>query len=685
MNKFYSLLLLFMPCTLISQDYYQDINTNTSVLLRASLHELIKDHNSVSYGACVQYLKSTDEDPNNSNNIILIYKQNSISKEDFASNPSENDFWNREHVWASSLGGFPPDGEFGSNPAYSDLHNLKPSDKTVNSSKSNKSFDVGGGQHNEATECFSTNYTWEPPDNVKGDIARMLFYMDIRYEGDEGEPDLTVVEQVNTYPNPEIGNLRTLIIWHIQDPVDLFEYNRNEIIYDIQNNRNPFIDHPEYAEIIWEAYFNCINFSTLSYIEPCNQIEGCTDENACNYDVIATLNDESCVYPTTYYDCQSNCINDNDGDSVCDEIEVLGCTDSNALNYSMQATEEDSSCQYPIIISNALTFQGILDLDLPSAGNDGKAIHLIALADIADLSIFGIGVANNGGGSDGQEYVFEPISLLAGDNILLARSPEAMSTYFGDCFDIFEHVLVANSNIGHNGNDAIELFEQNQLIETFGDINSDGTGQDWEYIDSWAYKMNQYDWMNAEINCTENSTNTQSSSCPYPICTSLFPNQQTILITDGWSVISTYITSENPGIDQILSPLTDNLIIAKDYLGNAYLPQWGFNGIGDIQIGHGYYLKTNTVATLTLYGDYIQPDDNPINLVEGWSVVGYLRTEPIALDTIFESLVEFGFIIIIKDYIGAAYLPEWGYNGIGDMNPGQGYQIKTNGNCILQY
>ena len=70
MKKLYSLLLLFTPCTLISQDYYQGINTNSSVLLRSSLHELINDHNSVSYSACVQHLKSTDEDPNNSNNII---------------------------------------------------------------------------------------------------------------------------------------------------------------------------------------------------------------------------------------------------------------------------------------------------------------------------------------------------------------------------------------------------------------------------------------------------------------------------------------------------------------------------------------------------------------------------------------------------------------------------------------
>ena len=173
------------------------------------------------------------QDKNNSNNIILIYKQNSIPKDDFASDPSENDFWNREHVWAKSLGGFDPDGQFGLNPAYSDLHNIKPSDKTVNTSKSNKSFDQGGEQHEEAIQCFFTNYTWEPPDNVKGDIARILFYMDVRYEGDEGEPDLTVVEEVNTFPNPEIGNLRTLIIWHLQDLVTdrYFSFNKHILNY----------------------------------------------------------------------------------------------------------------------------------------------------------------------------------------------------------------------------------------------------------------------------------------------------------------------------------------------------------------------------------------------------------------------------------------------------------------------
>ena len=198
-------------------------------------------------------------------------------------------------------------------------------------------------------------------------------------------------------------------------------------------------------------------------------------------------------------------------------------------------------------------------------------------------------------------------------------------------------------------------------------------------------EINQTEWINAEVNCTENSTNTQSSICPYPTCLNIFPNHQDILVPAGWSIISTYLNPVNPEIDQLLAPLTDNLIIAKDYLGNAYIPQWDFNGIGDIQMGHGYYVKTNTETTLTLYGDYILPEENPINLVDGWSVAGYLRLEPITLDIIFESLVELGFITIIKDYFGNAYLPEWGYNGIGDMNPGQGYQIKTNGDCILQY
>ena len=86
---------------------------------------------------------------------------------------------------------------------------------------------------------------------MKGDIARILFYMDVRYEGGYNEPDLTLVEFSDTYPNPEIGNLETLLEWHLLDPVDSFELNRNKVIFSWQGNRNPFIDHPEYVARIW--------------------------------------------------------------------------------------------------------------------------------------------------------------------------------------------------------------------------------------------------------------------------------------------------------------------------------------------------------------------------------------------------------------------------------------------------
>ena len=88
---------------------------------------------------------------------------------------------------------------------------------------------------------------------VKGDVARMLMYMDVRYEGENGERDLELADKVNTYPNPTHGKKSVLLQWHKLDPVDAFEMNRNNVIQSIQGNRNPFIDHPEWADLIWPA------------------------------------------------------------------------------------------------------------------------------------------------------------------------------------------------------------------------------------------------------------------------------------------------------------------------------------------------------------------------------------------------------------------------------------------------
>ena len=164
------------------------------------------------------------------------------------------------------------------------------------------------------------------------------------------------------------------------------------------------------------------------------------------------------------------------------------------------------------INSQDLSLQGIIDFTVPSGGNDGKALHVIANADIANLSLYGIGVANNGGGTDGQEYTFPAVSVSAGDNILIARTPSAMASYLGvNVVTIIE----SNTSISQNGDDAIELYFNAEVIETFGDVDTDGTGESWEYLDSWAYKVDGA-WTYGGVNCTDGSDSNASSNCPYP-------------------------------------------------------------------------------------------------------------------------------------------------------------------------
>ena len=180
------------------------------------------------------------------------------------------------------------------------------------------------------------------------------------------------------------------------------------------------------------------------------------------------------------------------------------------------------------VLDTGLILKGVIDFDLPSGGVSGKAIHLYALKPISNLSLYGIGVANNGGGSDGEEYTFPAVNLAYGAHVLLALDTLAMASYFDSCYSFFDTVFIANSMISHNGDDAIELFENGAIIETFGDPNVDGTGEPWEYKDSWAYKdtsgllsFSGYNWVVAQINCTDGSITTSSSVCPYPFCASM--------------------------------------------------------------------------------------------------------------------------------------------------------------------
>lgn len=226
--------------------YYADAVGKTGDALHEALHEIIStDVDALSYSQVWDALKVTDEDPANSADVILLYSGTSRSK---SLNGGDADDWNREHVWAKSHGDFGTATGPGT-----DLHHLRPEDVTVNSDRGNKDFDDGGTESDEAPGNFTDSDSWEPRDAVKGDVARMIFYMAVRYDGDDGFADLTLDDATSGGSAPRFGRLSVLLEWNDEDPPDSFEENRNEVIYEqFQHNRNPFIDHPEWAEEVFD-------------------------------------------------------------------------------------------------------------------------------------------------------------------------------------------------------------------------------------------------------------------------------------------------------------------------------------------------------------------------------------------------------------------------------------------------
>jgi endonuclease I len=225
--------------------YYAAALGKTGNDLRNALHTIISSGTTrLSYDQVWDALKHTDEDPSNTGTVILVYSGRSLSK---SSNGGGVDDWNREHVWAKSHGDFGTATGPGT-----DLHHLRPADVTVYSTRGNKDFDEGGSSVYQCAGCLSDADSFEPRAAVKGDVARMVFSMAVRYEGGDGFPDLEVDDVVGNGTAPYLGRLSVLLRWNAEDPPDAFEQHRNQVIYDdYQHNRNPFIDHPEWVQSVF--------------------------------------------------------------------------------------------------------------------------------------------------------------------------------------------------------------------------------------------------------------------------------------------------------------------------------------------------------------------------------------------------------------------------------------------------
>lgn len=232
--------------------YYSSLEGLSGAALKQGIQDIIANSAVVrahSYGDVINILKTADQNPENGNQVWLIYTEQPRSKFDYQIGSSIVGKWNREHIYSQSRGNYGdlyntnPDGinvwaasgpdDIGA--GLSDAHHLRAVDGQENSSRGNRNYgvDYNGPSSNPTS-------TW------KGDVARALFYMAIRYNG---------LNVVNGNPVDgtfgQIGDLATLLTWNHEDRSDDFEMNRNNYIYTWQQNRNPFIDYPLLADYIW--------------------------------------------------------------------------------------------------------------------------------------------------------------------------------------------------------------------------------------------------------------------------------------------------------------------------------------------------------------------------------------------------------------------------------------------------
>jgi len=232
--------------------YYSSAAGLTGTSLRSALHNIIDNHNSLSYNSLWTYFEDTDKKSNGKVWDMYSNCQFYFDGDQCGSYDSECDCYNREHSWPKSW--------FNDQSVpRTDLHHIFPTDGYVNNKRGNMPFgEVGSATWTSSTSgsklgyCSYPGYSgivFEPVDEYKGDFARVYFYMCTRYYGEDSsweETDMTDGAELKPWA------LQMMMQWHENDPVSQKEINRNNAVYQVQGNRNPFIDNPEYVAMIWD-------------------------------------------------------------------------------------------------------------------------------------------------------------------------------------------------------------------------------------------------------------------------------------------------------------------------------------------------------------------------------------------------------------------------------------------------
>ncbi|MCR9133827.1 MAG: endonuclease [bacterium] len=445
---------------------------------------------------------------------------------------------NTEHTWPQGL--FDKD-----EPMRGDIHHLYPTRIEANSARSNYPFDeipdnltdkwfyLDGDQSSipssniDLYSELDNGSRFEPREDHKGNVARAIFYFWTIYQ------DRSNVADDASFFN---GMKDVLLTWHDLDPVDNAEVTRSNAVEGVQGNKNPFIHD---TTLVRRAYFGggtvepdpvpnpvtgtIIDIENSSFVLNYND-EGANRSTMFSYNAGTQIQDTagSAITLTDYSRIEEAEVRWTQGNSddeyIADEILVI-----------MIEEEGDTVITGPTARPQSLILTGIFDATL--SGGTPKGVELFALTDIPDLGMFGIGSASNGGGTDGVEFTLSG-SVAKNEFIYVATESSNFNAWFG-----FDPDFNDTFGVAVNGDDAVELFFDSTkaftgseiVIDTFGEIDVDGTGTSWEYTDGWAYRksfteadssiFNSNNWTFSGPDALENESSNSTATNPVPIRT----------------------------------------------------------------------------------------------------------------------------------------------------------------------
>ena len=582
MKQIYTVLFLFLSFTLAAQipSGYYNTATGTGYTLKTQLHNIINNHNDQGYDAIDAFIATYDLDnyyETSSNTILDVYSENPSGTDPYNFTPeidecgeydSEGDCYNKEHVIPQSV--------FNSiSPMQGDAHHLLPTDGRVNGFRSNNPYgrvndsqlvnqsginnptQNGSKLGNNLNSGYSAGYTnvvFEPIDEFKGDIARIYFYFVTRYQDQmsawsaydmfDGSSDKALADPF----------LTILMTWHENDPVSQKEIDRNNnIYYNHQGNRNPFIDHPEYVALIWNE-----TADTEAPTAPTNLVA----LNPADSSIELNWNAATDNIAVASYDIYMDDIFHSNTTMLSATISGLAAD----TNYCFKVKAKDQSGNESPFSNEACettTNNGASESDLffseyMEGSSNNKALEIANFTgNTINLADYSLKLSANGNASWTTTYTF-PVNaeILHQDVYVIANGGLAVCTNVVDNLN--------NSITGFNGNDAIGLFKNEVLIDIIGTLG-DATvfGENTTLVrkpeitaPTTLFDTNQ--WNNFPSNtCDDLGQHTQTLGIneeSYPKTVKLFPNpvqnQLTVSLNEpGFTTIKIYTVLGKKVID----------------------------------------------------------------------------------------------------------------------------------------